>query len=106
MKSPVVAWALDAGAAIANDVWGLQRDPGMAGMLAAHHSPVIVMHNRDRAEAGIDIMQDIAAFFTRSLEIAAKAGISPGNIRLDPGLRLGRPPGQSMTVLARLRRAL
>ena len=30
MKSAVVAWALDAGASIANDVWGLQRDPGMA----------------------------------------------------------------------------
>jgi dihydropteroate synthase len=102
MKSPVVAWALDAGAAIANDVWGLQRDPGMAGMLAAHHSPVIIMHNRDRAEAGIDIMQDIAAFFTRSLEIAAKAGISPGNIVLDPGIGFGKTAEQSMTVLARL----
>ena len=102
MKSAVVAWALDAGAAIANDIWGLQRDPDMARLLAARNSPVIVMHNRDRVDADIDIMKDIAAFFTRSLEIADKAGISPGNIVLDPGIGFGKTPEQSMTALARL----
>jgi dihydropteroate synthase len=102
MKSAVVAWALDAGAAIANDVWGLQRDPDMARLLAVRNSPVVVMHNRDRVDPNIDIMEDIAAFFTRSLEIAAKAGISPGNIVLDPGVGFGKTPEQSMTALARL----
>ncbi|SHJ64987.1 Dihydropteroate synthase [Bradyrhizobium lablabi] len=102
MKSQVVAWALEAGAVIANDVWGLQRDPGMAALLAAHNSPVIVMHNRDRADAGIDIMKDIAAFFSRSLEIAAKAGIPAGNIVLDPGIGFGKTQEQSITALARL----
>jgi len=102
MKSAVVAWALDAGATMANDVWGLQRDPDMARLLAARNSPVIVMHNRDRVDADIDIMKDIAAFFARSLEIAAKAGISPGNIVLDPGIGFGKTPEQSMTALARL----
>jgi dihydropteroate synthase len=102
MKSTVVAWALDAGAVIANDVWGLQRDPDMARLLAARHSPVIVMHNRDHVDADIDIMKDIADFFKRSLEIAAKAGISPGNIVLDPGIGFGKTPEQSMTALARL----
>ncbi len=102
MKSSIVTWALDTGATMANDVWGLQRDPGMAGLLAARNSPVIVMHNRDRVDAGIDIMKDIEAFFTRSLEIAAKAGISPGNIVLDPGIGFGKTPEQSMTALARL----
>jgi dihydropteroate synthase len=102
MKSTVVAWALDAGAAIANDVWGLQRDPDMAGLLAARRSPVIVMHNRDRVDADLDIMADIAGFFTRSLEIAAKAGISRDHIVLDPGIGFGKTPEQSMTALARL----
>jgi dihydropteroate synthase len=102
MKSSIVAWALDAGAAMANDVWGLQRDPGMAGLLAARNSAVIVMHNRDHVDAGIDIMKDIAAFFARSLEIAAKAGISRGSIVLDPGIGFGKTPEQSMTALARL----
>jgi dihydropteroate synthase len=102
MKSAVVAWALDTGASIANDVWGLQRDPEMAALLAARKSPVIVMHNRDRVEADIDIMKDIAAFFARSLDIAAKAGISRDNIVLDPGIGFGKTPEQSMTALARL----
>jgi dihydropteroate synthase len=102
MKSSVVAWALDAGATLANDVWGLQRDPDMAGLLAARNSPVIVMHNRDRVDPAIDIIKDIAEFFTRSLEIAAKAGISQGNIVLDPGIGFGKTPEQSMTALARL----
>jgi dihydropteroate synthase len=100
MKSAVVAWALDAGAVIANDVWGLQRDPDMAPLVAARRSPVIVMHNR--VDAGLDIMQDIAAFFARSLEIAAKAGISRENIVLDPGIGFGKTAEQSITALARL----
>jgi dihydropteroate synthase len=102
MKSAVVAFALDAGATIANDVWGLQRDPEMAGLLAARGSPVIVMHNRDRVDADLDIMADMIGFFTRSLEIAAKAGIARGHIVLDPGIGFGKTPEQSMTALARL----
>jgi dihydropteroate synthase len=102
MKSAVVAWALEAGAIMANDVWGLQRDPDMAGLLAARHSPVIIMHNRDRADASLDIMKEIAGYFARSLDIAAKAGISPGNIVLDPGIGFGKTPQQSMTALAQL----
>jgi dihydropteroate synthase len=102
MKSPVVAWALDQGAAIANDIWGLQRDAGMARLLAERKLPVIVMHNRDSADPAIDIMKDIAAFFARSLDIAAKAGISADDIVLDPGIGFGKTPEQSMTALARL----
>jgi dihydropteroate synthase len=102
MKSAVVAYALDAGAAIANDVWGLQRDPEMARLLAARNAPVIVMHNRCNVDADIDIMKDIAAFFTRSLDIATKAGIASGAIVLDPGIGFGKTPEQSMTALARL----
>jgi len=102
MKSAVVAWALDQGAVIANDVWGLQRDPGMAGLVAERQVPVILMHNRERADAAVDIMQDIADFFARSLDIAARAGISPDKIVLDPGIGFGKTPQQSMTALARL----
>ena len=102
MKSAVVAWALDRGAAIANDVWGLQRDPVMARLIAERNVPVVVMHNRDSADPGIDIMADIAAFFTRSLDIAAEAGIQRDRIVLDPGIGFGKTPEQSMTALARL----
>ncbi len=101
MKSAVVAWALDHGAVIANDVWGLQRDAGMAGLVAEHLVPVIIMHNRDSADPAIDIMQDINSFFARSLDIAEKAGISSDKIVLDPGIGFGKTPQQSMAVLAR-----
>ena len=102
MKSAVVAWALDHGAVIANDVWGLQRDDGMAKLIAARDVPVVMMHNRDSADPAIDIMQDISAFFARSLEIAAGAGIARENILLDPGIGFGKTAEQSMTALARL----
>jgi dihydropteroate synthase len=102
MKAEVVAWALDQGAAIANDVWGLQRDAGMAALVAARKVPVIVMHNRDSVDPAVDIMKDMTAFFQRSLDIAAKAGIARDNIVLDPGIGFGKTPEQSMTALARL----
>lgn len=102
MKPVVVAWALETGATIANDVWGLQGDPDMAGLIAQRHCPVVIMHNRDRADAGIDIMKDVTEFFSRSLEIASQAGILRENIALDPGIGFGKTQEQSITVLARL----
>ncbi len=102
MKATVAAWALDAGAAIANDVWGLQRDGDMARVVAERGVPVIVMHNREAADPAIDIMADIAAFFTRSLAIADRAGIARDNIVLDPGIGFGKTPKQSIIALSRL----
>jgi dihydropteroate synthase len=102
IKAKVAAFALEAGAAIVNDVWGLQRDPDMARVVAEHRVPVIVMHNRERADPAIDIVADVVAFFERSLDIAARAGIAPDRIVLDPGIGFGKTPEQSIAVLARL----
>jgi dihydropteroate synthase len=102
MKAQVAAAALQAGASMVNDVWGLQRDPDMAGVVARHGVPVIIMHNRDTADPAIDIMADMAAFFTRSLDLAARAGIVRERIVLDPGIGFGKTPEQSLTALARL----
>jgi dihydropteroate synthase len=102
MKAAVVAWALETGAAIVNDVWGLQRDPDMARVVAEHDAPVIVMHNRDAADPKIDIVADVTAFFERSLAIAARAGIARERIVLDPGIGFGKTPEQSLTCIARL----
>lgn len=101
-QSSVARWALEAGAAIANDVWGLQRDPGMARVVADCGVPLIVMHNRRDVDPSIDIIADIATFLARSLEIAEAAGIRRDNIVLDPGIGFGKTPGQSFEVLARL----
>jgi dihydropteroate synthase len=102
MKAKVAAWALAAGAAIVNDVWGLQRDPDMARVVAEHRVPVIIMHNRLAPDPAIDIVADVVAFFSRSLEIAARAGIAEENIVLDPGVGFGKTMEQSIAVIARL----
>jgi dihydropteroate synthase len=102
MKAEVAAWALGCGAAIVNDVWGLQRDSDLARVVAEHAVPVVIMHNREAADPSIDIMADIAAFFARSLEIAARAGIARENIVLDPGIGFGKTPEQSLIAIARL----
>jgi dihydropteroate synthase len=102
MKAEVARAALDAGAAMLNDVWGLQRDARMAAVAADHGVPVVVMHNREAVDPDIDIMEDIAAFFERSLAIAAKAGIAKSNIILDPGIGFGKNAAQSMITLAHL----
>ena len=102
IKAQTAAWALDEGATIVNDVWGLQRDPDMAPLVASRGVPVIVMHNRESADEKIDIVADVAAFFSRSLEIAGRAGIAREKIILDPGIGFGKTPEQSIICLARL----
>ena len=102
MKAAIAAWAIDLGAAIVNDVWGLQRDPDMARVVAERGVPVILMHNREAADAAIDIVADVTAFFERSLDIAARAGITRERIVLDPGIGFGKTPQQSITCIARL----
>jgi len=102
MKARVAEWALAAGAAIVNDVWGLQRDSALAQVVAERGVPVIIMHNRDAADPAIDTLADIAAFFSRSLEIAQRAGIAREKIVLDPGIGFGKTAEQSLTAIARI----
>jgi dihydropteroate synthase len=103
MKAQVADWAIRQGAAVANDVWGLQRDPDMAKVVAKHGVPVIVMHNRDEADPAIDIVADVMAFFERSLAIAERAGVRREQIVLDPGIGFGKTPEQSIITIAHLR---
>lgn len=102
LKAAVAAWALDLGAAIVNDVWGLQRDPDMARVVAERGVPVIIMHNRETADPTIDIVADVTAFFQCSLDIAARAGIARERIVLDPGIGFGKTAEQSLICIARL----
>jgi dihydropteroate synthase len=83
-------------------VWGLHRDPDIATVVAERGVPVVIMHNRETADPQIDIMADMDAFFRASLEIAARAGIAPDAIILDPGIGFGKTPQQSLLALRQL----
>src|SRR3954468_8798618 len=102
LKPEIAYWALGQGARLVNDVWGLQRDPNMARVVGQHGVPVVIMHNRYKAEPTISIVSDINAFFDYSLSIAEKAGISRDAIVLDPGIGFGKTPEQSMEAIAKL----
>ena len=102
MKAGIATWALDQGAAMVNDVWGLQRDPAMAGVVFEYDMPVVIMHNRESADPAIDIIADVQAFFQRSLDLAKRAGIARDCMVLDPGIGFGKTPEQSIACIARL----
>jgi dihydropteroate synthase len=101
-KASVAAKAVEAGATVINDVWGLQRDPGMADVVAGTGSSAILMHNRKEADASIDIIDDIRRFFDVSLGLAARAGVPDDRIVLDPGIGFGKTSQQNLLVLQRL----
>lgn len=101
-KASTARVALEAGARIVNDVWGLQREPDIATVAAAHGAPVIIMHNRETIDAQVDIVADMLGFFERSLGIAHRAGIDDANIVLDPGVGFGKTWAQHLEALRRL----
>ncbi|MGA0531952.1 dihydropteroate synthase [Hansschlegelia sp. KR7-227] len=102
MKAKVAAAALEAGAAIVNDVWGLQRDPDIARVAAEHGAAVVVMHHRTEVDPSLDIVEDIKSFLGRSIEIALKAGIPERAIALDPGVGFGKTVEQNLTAIRRI----
>jgi dihydropteroate synthase len=101
-KSQTARAALESGAAIVNDVWGLQRDTETARVAADFGAGLVLMHNRESADDGIDIVADVRSFLARSLSIALAAGIGEDRIVLDPGVGFGKTPRQSAEVITRL----
>ena len=100
--------ALDAGAAIINDVTGLAHDPDAAAVVAAAGCPVILMHMRGTPAT----MRDLAVYRDVALDVAEElagrvaaaeaAGIARGRIVLDPGIGFAKTPAQNLSLLARL----
>jgi dihydropteroate synthase len=107
-RAAVAEAALDAGAAIVNDVSGGLADPAMGKMIAAAGVPWVLMHwrghSRDMqalARYG-DVVRDVAAELTRQVDAALAAGVDPGNIVLDPGLGFAKTAEHNWALLARL----
>nr|WP_236841659.1 dihydropteroate synthase [Bosea sp. PAMC 26642] len=103
-KAQVADAALKAGAAIVNDVWGCQREPAIADVAARHGAPMILMHNRETIDAGIDILDDVLRFLERSIVIATKAGVPRSQIVVDPGIGFGKTQTQNLSLIRDLDR--
>ncbi len=103
-KAAVARDAARLGVSVINDVWGLQRDPGMADAVAETGSAVVVMHNREAVDAAVDILDDVERFLERSLRLAARAGIPFGRLLIDPGVGFGKTPEQNHACIWNLDR--
>ncbi|NNG68016.1 dihydropteroate synthase [Caldanaerobacter subterraneus] len=101
MKANVALRALEAGAHIVNDVWGLQKDPKMAEVVAKYKAGVVMMHNSISAEYD-DVVKSIIEFLKKSIEIAEKAGIERNQMIVDPGIGFGKTLEHNLEVMNRL----
>lgn len=115
-KAEVAAAALDAGAHLVNDVWGLRADPELAALVAGRNVPIIMMHNRSKPNnaevrerlggryVGVeyqDLIEDIKRELMENVGIAKKAGIPEEHIILDPGIGFGKTVEQNLELLNR-----
>ena len=116
-KTKVAEAALDAGARIVNDVWGLRADPDLARVAAKHNAPVILMHNRSnpasvevKAQLGNayigaeyeNLIEDVKRELMDSVAIARRAGIPDERIILDPGIGFGKTVAHNLELIRRL----
>lgn len=116
-KASVARAALDAGADMVNDVWGLQMDPQMAELVAETRAPIVIMHNRSRPKdatqeerlgghyVGVqydDLMADILRELRQQVESALSAGIAPERIIVDAGIGFGKTVEQNLWLLNHL----
>ncbi|GLV56983.1 dihydropteroate synthase [Dictyobacter sp. S3.2.2.5] len=100
-KSEVAANALEAGASLINDIWGLKHDPAMAEVAHAYGVPVVLMANM-RGYHKHDIVSDVTRFLSAAIERALVAGIAWEHIIIDPGIGFGVTPDENLTLLRRL----
>jgi dihydropteroate synthase len=100
-KASVAAKALDAGADLINDIWGLRHDPAMAHIASERNVPVILMANM-RGYQKHEIISDIVRFLAGSIDLALAAGIAWERIIIDPGIGFGMTLEEDLTVQRRL----
>ena len=116
-KASVAQAALEAGAHIVNDVWGLRADPKLAAVVKHYNIPVILMHNRSNPKTaevrdrlggryvGVEydnLLEDVKHELLESVAIAKSAGILDEKIILDPGIGFGKTVEQNLELLNRL----
>lgn len=109
-KSDIAQRALDAGASIVNDISGLRFDPGMAGVVADHGVPVVLMHIKGTPKSMqtnpvySDLISEIMDYLRDSVRIAVEAGVRDDLIIVDPGIGFGKTFDHNLEVLNNLHR--
>jgi len=100
-KAAVARRAVDAGAVIINDIWGLKAEPELAEVAAETCAGLVLMHSQKGTKYR-DLVPDLVSSLKDSVRIALEAGVPRDNIIVDPGIGFGKTPDQNLVVLARL----
>jgi len=100
-KPAVFRRAHAAGGDILNSIWGI--DDGLAEVAATARAPVIIMHNKRRAEYE-NVVDEVLAYLAGSAERMVRRGIAAENVILDPGIGFGKTAEHNLTLLASLDR--
>ena len=101
IKAAVAEAALDAGADLINDVWGVGPDETMARLAATRRIPLVIMHNRVEASYA-DLIGEIVADLRAALKRAVALGVDPGDLIVDPGFGFGKTAEHNLIVLREL----
>ena len=100
-KPEVAAMALDAGAGLINDVWGVADDDAMVRLAAARGVPIVLMHNR--AEARYEnLIPEVIDDLRRAIDRALRVGVAEHDILIDPGFGFGKTPEHNLEILRAL----
>jgi dihydropteroate synthase len=101
-KYDVVKEAIEAGAHIINDVWGLKREPRLAGLAAEHNHPIILTSNQRDNPCKGDILAEIISGLKHSIGLCKDAGVEEQNIIIDPGIGFGKTVEQNLEIIYQL----
>jgi dihydropteroate synthase len=102
-KAAVAAAALESGADIVNDVWGVDGEAAMLDLAARRRTPIVLMHNREEPVYR-DLIAEILDDLKRAIDRAGRAGIDENAILVDPGFGFGKTAAQNLVVLRELDR--
>ena len=101
-KLEVARQALNVGASMINDIWGLQKEPKLAELATRQGVPIALMSNQRGLAPCHDIVSAVISDLRRSIEQALCAGVPWENIIIDPGIGFGKTQEQNLEILRRL----
>jgi dihydropteroate synthase len=100
-KPAVAEAALDAGANLVNDVWGVAADDALSRLAAARGIPIVLMHNRAEARY-TNLIAEVVADLQAAIDRALRAGVGWESIVVDPGFGFGKTPEHNLELLRHL----